>query len=59
MPVGPWGAGKSSMVRLLLGCESPQAGIVAYDEKDLAKLDVAAVRGRGGGGDCRSNVNGI
>jgi ABC-type bacteriocin/lantibiotic exporter with double-glycine peptidase domain len=32
------------MVRLLLGSESPEARMVAYDEKDLAKLDVAAVR---------------
>ena len=42
--VGPSGAGKSSVVRLLLGFESPEVGTVAYDEKDLAKLDVAAVR---------------
>ncbi len=42
--VGPSGAGKSSMVRLMLGFESPEAGRVAYGEKDLAKLDLAAVR---------------
>jgi ATP-binding cassette subfamily C protein len=42
--VGPSGAGKSSMVRLLLGFEAPVAGTVSYDGKDLAELDMAAVR---------------
>jgi NHLM bacteriocin system ABC transporter ATP-binding protein len=42
--VGPSGAGKSSLVRLLLGFESVEAGTVRYDGRDLAKLDVAAVR---------------
>ncbi len=42
--VGPSGAGKSSMVRLLLGFEFPEAGRVAFGGKDLAKLDLAAVR---------------
>jgi len=32
------------MVRPLLGFESPEVGKVACGEKDLAKLDVAAVR---------------
>ncbi len=41
---GPSGAGKSSIVRLLLGFETAEAGTVAYGGKDLARLDVAAVR---------------
>ena len=32
------------MVRLLLGFESPEGGTVGFDGRDLAKLDVAAVR---------------
>lgn len=42
--VGPSGSGKSSIVRLLLGFESPEAGSVLYGGQDLANLDVRAVR---------------
>jgi ATP-binding cassette subfamily C protein len=42
--VGPSGSGKSTLLRLLLGFETPDAGTVAYDDRDLAGLDVRAVR---------------
>jgi ATP-binding cassette subfamily C protein len=42
--VGPSGAGKSTLFRLLLGFESPAGGSVAYDRRDLAGLDLQAVR---------------
>ena len=42
--VGPSGSGKSTVLRLLLGFETPEAGAVLYDDKDLAEVDVAAVR---------------
>ncbi len=42
--VGPSGTGKSTLFRLLLGFESPGMGSIYYDGKDLAGLDVQAVR---------------
>ncbi|HEX2080411.1 MAG TPA: NHLP bacteriocin export ABC transporter permease/ATPase subunit [Longimicrobium sp.] len=42
--VGPSGSGKSTLFRLLLGFETPEVGSVAYDEQDLAGIDVEAVR---------------
>ncbi|HEY9722079.1 MAG TPA: NHLP bacteriocin export ABC transporter permease/ATPase subunit, partial [Oscillatoriaceae cyanobacterium] len=42
--VGPSGCGKSTIFRLLLGFETPEAGIVAYDHQDLRTLDPRAVR---------------
>ena len=42
--VGASGAGKSTIVRLLLGFESPTAGAVRYDGGDLRELDVQLVR---------------
>jgi NHLM bacteriocin system ABC transporter ATP-binding protein len=42
--VGPSGSGKSTIVRLLLGFDTPEAGAVYYDDQDLSRLDVAAVR---------------
>lgn len=42
--VGPSGSGKSTCFRLLLGFDVPEVGGVAYDEQDLAGLDVEAVR---------------
>ncbi len=42
--VGTSGSGKSTIVRLLLGFEQPEAGSVTYDGKDLRTLDARAVR---------------
>jgi NHLM bacteriocin system ABC transporter ATP-binding protein len=42
--VGPSGSGKSSLLRLLLGFERPEAGMIYYDGQDLAKLDAQATR---------------
>jgi len=42
--VGPSRCGKSTLMRLLLGFERPDAGGVFYDGRDLRSLDVAAVR---------------
>jgi NHLM bacteriocin system ABC transporter ATP-binding protein len=42
--VGPSGSGKSSLLRLLIGFEKPEAGAIYYDGQDLAKLDVQNVR---------------
>ncbi|HEY0419881.1 MAG TPA: ATP-binding cassette domain-containing protein, partial [Acetobacteraceae bacterium] len=42
--VGPSGGGKSTILRLLLGFETPGSGAVLYDGRPLATLDVAAVR---------------
>ncbi|HUY86528.1 MAG TPA: ATP-binding cassette domain-containing protein, partial [Acidimicrobiales bacterium] len=42
--VGPSGAGKSSIMRLLLGFDRPEAGVIAYDDRDLGLLDTTAVR---------------
>ncbi|HYL28241.1 MAG TPA: ATP-binding cassette domain-containing protein, partial [Candidatus Nitrosotalea sp.] len=42
--VGPSGSGKSTIFRLLLGFERPDSGCVLYDGRDLASVDLAAVR---------------
>ncbi len=42
--VGPSGCGKSSIVRLLLGFETPEEGEVLYDDADLRDLDMRQVR---------------
>jgi ABC-type bacteriocin/lantibiotic exporter with double-glycine peptidase domain len=42
--VGPSGSGKSSLLRLLLGFERPETGVVSYDNHDLHSVDVRAVR---------------
>jgi ATP-binding cassette subfamily C protein len=42
--VGPSGSGKSTLLRLLLGFETPAAGAILYDGRDLATLDLRAVR---------------
>ena len=42
--VGRSGCGKSTLMRLLMGFEKPESGIVMYDQKDLAELDPASLR---------------
>ena len=42
--VGKTGCGKSTLMRLLLGFETPQKGAVYYDGHDLASLDAASLR---------------
>jgi len=42
--VGPSGGGKSTLVRLMLGFEAPQAGGVFFDQKDIATLDLIELR---------------
>jgi NHLM bacteriocin system ABC transporter ATP-binding protein len=42
--VGASGAGKSTLYRMLLGFETPSSGSVFYDGRDLASLDLRAVR---------------
>jgi NHLM bacteriocin system ABC transporter ATP-binding protein len=42
--VGPSGSGKSSLLRLLLGFDVPDAGSIRYDGQDLETLDIDAVR---------------
>ena len=42
--VGSSGSGKSTLLRLLLGFESPESGSIAYDDRDLASLNIQAVR---------------
>ena len=42
--VGPTGCGKSTILRLLLGFETPTSGAVLYDGQDLAELDSTLVR---------------
>jgi len=42
--VGASGSGKSTIMRLLLGFETPSAGVVLYDGQDLARLDITRVR---------------
>lgn len=63
--VGKTGCGKSTLVRLLLGFETPQKGTVCYDGKDLRRLDKKTLRkkigtvmqdGRLFAGDIYSNI---
>ena len=44
--VGPTGCGKSTLMRLLLGFETPQKGLITYDKKDIMKLDIESLRKR-------------
>ena len=44
--VGESGAGKSTLLRLAIGMETPAAGAVYYDGRDLGRLDARAVRRR-------------
>lgn len=42
--VGTTGCGKSTLMRLMLGFETPQKGAVYYDGKDLNTLDLKSLR---------------
>ena len=42
--VGPFGSGNPTLLRLLLGFETPDAGTILHDACDLAGLDTRAVR---------------
>ncbi len=42
--VGATGCGKSTLMRLMLGFETPQKGAIYYDGMDLASLDLKSLR---------------
>ena len=42
--VGRTGCGKSTLVRLLLGCEKPEKGAIYYDGRDIESLDLPSLR---------------
>ncbi len=42
--VGTTGCGKSTLMRLLLGFETPEKGAIYYDGKDITKLDLRSLR---------------
>lgn len=42
--VGRTGCGKSTLVRLLLGFETPEKGAILYDQRDLSTTDPRSVR---------------
>lgn len=42
--VGPSGCGKTTLVRLLLGLEAPESGVITCDGYDLTTIDKTAVR---------------
>lgn len=44
--VGKSGCGKTTLVRLLLGFETPEKGAIYYDGKDMAGLDLRSLRRR-------------
>ncbi len=44
--VGKTGCGKSTLMRLMLGFETPQKGAVYYDGRDLARIDLKSLRRR-------------
>ena len=44
--VGSTGCGKSTLMRLLLGFETPQKGSIFFDKKDIAKIDLESLRGK-------------
>ncbi len=46
--VGTTGCGKSTLMRLLLGFETPERGAIYYDGKDMSKLDLRSLRRRMG-----------
>ncbi len=44
--VGGTGCGKSTLMRMMLGFETPQKGAVYYDGRDLKRLDLKSLRRR-------------
>lgn len=46
--VGPTGAGKSTLARLLLGMHLPSSGSIQFDGRDLRELDLTRVRNQMG-----------
>ena len=44
--VGTTGCGKSTLMRLLLGFETPQKGSIFFDKKDILKIDLESLRKR-------------
>ena len=44
--VGATGCGKSTLMRLLLGFETPQKGSIYFDRKDISQIDPEALRGK-------------
>ena len=44
--VGTTGCGKSTLMRLLLGFETPEKGAIYYDGVDMSKLDLRSLRRR-------------
>ncbi|MBR4577216.1 MAG: NHLP bacteriocin export ABC transporter permease/ATPase subunit [Clostridia bacterium] len=42
--VGKTGCGKSTLVRMLLGFEKPEKGVIYYDNKDMNNLDLPSLR---------------
>ena len=42
--VGRTGCGKSTLIRLLLGFEKPEKGVVYYDRKSMADIDLPSLR---------------
>jgi ABC-type bacteriocin/lantibiotic exporter with double-glycine peptidase domain len=44
--VGTTGCGKSTLMRLMLGSETPERGAIYYDGVDMSKLDLRSLRRR-------------
>ncbi len=42
--VGSSGAGKSTLFRLILGFETPESGTISFDRRNIAGLDLGALR---------------
>ena len=42
--VGKTGCGKSTLVRLILGFEKPEKGLIFFDGKDIARIDLKSLR---------------
>lgn len=42
--VGSTGCGKSTLMRLLLGFETPQKGAIYFDKKDISRVDLKSLR---------------